>query len=167
MLTSTEYVRSYTVEPGGDADVVVIGWRPATVAWEPRRRNVFDLQDGILEVMKLYLDSDVKLEQVVERHGAPDKAEAGLSMHPEPVYVSVHAFYRELGMMVELHLPADDPTIRPKTNVIRVWYFEPAPLDKVYAALQGKKGKPLEDFELEWLQDWRDWRGYGLVEPTY
>ena len=166
-LTTSEYVGRYTTGPGRYEGIVLIRWRPRGIGWEAGRWNTFDVQDGILEIMSMYTDTEVRLGQLVDTYGPPDKFEASLSLHPEPVYILVGLFYSELGMIPDLHLTLDDPQLTPETKVIRVWYLEPGPLENTLATLEGKKGQPLEGFELEWLEDWHDWKGYGPVELSY
>jgi hypothetical protein len=80
------------------------------------------------------------------------------------VYTLVGLFYRDVGMMLDLHLYDEVPELKPETKVVRVWYFEPVPLEEAIAVLAGKKSQALENFELEQLGRWRDWQGYGTIE---
>lgn len=162
-LGSSDYVGPYTEYPGRFEGVTVVRWQRT---WETRRWNEFDMRHGLLVLMGMYVDSGVTLERVVDRYGPPDKFEAGLKMSGQ-IYTLVSLFYHELGMMVDLHLSGDHPELKPHTTVVRVWYFEPSPLEEAIATVEGKKGEPLEDFEREWLDYWHDWEGYGPVEPEY
>jgi hypothetical protein len=121
--------------------------------------------------MKMYVEPEVTLGQVVDKWGPPDNFQAGRSLHPEPVYIAVDLFYRELGMMLELQLSGDDRQLTPDEEIVRVHYFEPAPLEQVLVTLAWGKGRPLEDDEVllltQWLEGWHDWEGYGSVELTY
>ena len=161
LLRTNEYVHFHTVYDDRYEGGVATRWqrRGQTGAW-----NMFDVQDGVLEVMRMYCDSEVLLEQLIDRYGAPDKFEAGLVMLDGPVHTKVDLFYLELGMMIELHLPADGPVLSPDTRVLKIQYFEPDALEDVLATIWLKKGVSLADLELRWLEDWRDWQGYGPLE---
>ena len=163
-LSGSEYVAApYAVDPGPREGLTVLRWDRRGASGE---ENAFDIQDGVLSLMTMYVDSDVTLEQVVGRYGTPDQFAAGLKMSGR-MYTLVSLFYREPGMILELHLYEDVPELKPGTKVVRVWYFEPVPLDQAIATLEGKKGEPLEDFQLEWLNHWHDWEGYGVVEADH
>jgi len=163
-LSGSEYVAGlYAVHSGAHEGLIVLRWdRRGTSGQE----SAFHIQDGVLSLMSMYVESDVTLEQVVGRFGTPDEFAAGLKMSGR-IYALVTLFYREPGMILELHLYDDVPELKPETKVVRVWYFEPVPLEEAIAVQQGKKGEPLEDFELEWLGYWHDWQGYGVVEPDH
>lgn len=158
------YIDVHSVERSGDGEDAIITWRRRG---ETQRENWFDVQNGVLEVMNLHLDSEVTLAQLVEKYGLPDKFEAGLSLHPGPVDVTVDLFYGTVGMMPEVRLESPNPVLEEDTRVVRTWYFEPSTLEGFYAAVAGNKGEPLEDYQLDWLDDWGDWPGYGPVELTY
>jgi hypothetical protein len=160
-LRTSQYVDTHTVSEDGYESGVAISWqrRGQGGAW-----NIFDLQDGVLQVIRMYCDSEVVLEQLIDRYGSPDMFEAGLVMLDGPVHTKVDLFYRGLGMMVELRLPGDRPVLSPDTRVIKVQYFEPGALEEVLATIWLKKGVSLADLELRWLEDWRQWQGYGPVE---
>lgn len=163
-LRSGEYaVGPYAVHPGTHDDVLVMRWDRRGLGGQ---KNMFHTQDGVLSLMSMYTDSEVTLEQVVRRYGAPDKYAAGLKMSGR-IHTLVSLFYREVGMILDLYLYDEVPQLKPETQVARVWYFEPATLEEAIATQQGKKGQALEDFELQWLEYWHDWGGYGTVEPDH
>lgn len=166
VLESSRCADSLEVGPGRYEAITIITWQPYRIGWSSQQRNMFELQDGQLEVMSMYVDSDVTLEEVANRYGAPDKFSAGLKMSGR-IYTLVELFYRQRGMILQLHLYDVVPELKPETKVARVWYFEPAPLDEAMATIEGKKGEPLEDFQLEWLDYWHDWEGYGVVETDH
>ncbi len=172
-LRSGKYaVGPYAVHPGMAIQDGVLSLTEGLVVmrWDRRglggQKNVFDIQDGVLSLMSMYTDSEVTVEQVVRRYGTPDKYEAGLKMSGR-IHTVVSLFYREAGMMLDLYLYDEVPQLRPETQVARVWYFEAVPLEEAVATVAGKKGRPLEDFELERLEHWHDWQGYGPVEPDH
>jgi hypothetical protein len=163
-LRSGEYaVGPYAVIERSEEDVLIMKWDRRGLGGQ---KNEFQIQDGVLSLMSMYLDSDVTVEQVVNRYGAPDKFAANLNMSGR-VYTLIGLFYREVGMILDLYLYDDVPQLEPETNVARVWYFEPVSLEQAIAVLAGKKGQALEDFELEQLGHWHDWQGYGVVEPDH
>lgn len=163
-LRSGEYaVGPYAVIERSDKGVLVMKWDRRGLGGQ---RNEFQIQDDVLSLMGMYVDSDVTLEQVIKRHGAPDNLRAGLKMSGR-VYTVVSLFYREVGMMLQLHLYDDLPQVKPDTEVVRVWYFDPVPLEEAAAVFAAKSGQAAEDFELEWLGHWHDWEGYGVVEPDH
>jgi len=151
-------------------------WKTHAIRWRPMGRmsgdNSFAARNGMLVLMRMYVDSEVTLGQVVDRYGPPDKYAAGRSVHPEPVYIVAVLFYREHGMILELHLPEDDPELRPQTELLSVEYYEPAPLEEVLSASAFGISKPRTQEEIEWIEnaieDWDDWEGYGSVirEPA-
>lgn len=163
-LRSDEYaVGPYTVIERSQEGVLVMMWDRRGLGGQ---KNEFQIQDDILSLMSMYVDSDVTLEQVVDRYGAPDKFAAGLRMSGR-VHTVVGLFYREVGMILDVHLYDVVPHLKPDTKVVRAWYFEPVPLEEAIAVLAGKKGQSLEDFELEQLDYWHAWQGYGAVEPDH
>jgi hypothetical protein len=163
-LRSGEYaVGPYAVIERSQQRVLVLKWDRRGLGGQ---KNEFQVQDGVLALMGMYVDSDVTLEQVVNRYGTPDSLRAGLKMSGR-VYTVVSLFYQEAGMILQLHLYDEVPQLRPSTEVVRVWYFDPVPLEEAVAVLAGKKGQALEDFESEWLGYWHEWQGYGVVEPDH
>ena len=163
-LRSGEYaVGPYSVIERSQQGVLVLTWDRRGLGGQ---KNEFQIQDDVLSLTSMYVDSDVTLEQVVNRYGAPDKFVADLYLSGR-VYTLVGLFYREVGMILDLHLYDDVPQLKPETKVARVWYFEPVSLDEAIAVLAGKKGQALEDFEQEQLGYWHDWQGYGVVEPDH
>ena len=160
-LRSGEYtVGPYAAIERSQQGVLVLKWDRRGLGGQ---KNEFQIQDDVLTLMGMYVDSDVTLEQVVNQYGAPDRSAANLNMSAR-VYTLVGLFYREVGMILDLYLYDDVPQLKPETRVARVWYFEPVSLEEAIAVLAGKKGQALEDFELEQLGWWHDWQGYGVVE---
>jgi hypothetical protein len=153
-------VGPYAVIERSQQGVLVLTWDRRGLGGQ---KNEFHVQDGVLTLMGMYVDSDVTLEQVINRYGAPDKFVADLDLSGR-VHTLVGLFYREVGMILDLYLYEDVPQLKPEAKVARVWYFEPVSLEEAIAVLAGKKGQPLEDFELEQVGHWRDWQGYGAVE---
>ena len=150
-LATSEYVEPGIEKsryPGG----LEIRWYPR---WPRCEQSIFDVQDGVLQIMRMHVDSRVTLGQVVDRYGPPDQFASGRR---------VLLFYRQLGMMLEFR---DDLELRPETEVVAVEYYEPAPLEDVLVAHAWGKGKPLTEEQREvlekWLQGWHDWEGYGSV----
>lgn len=168
LLRTSRYVDPESIYKDTQWGPVAIWWQRR---WQTQGENSFTVQDGVLEVMSMYLDSQVTVEQLMNRYGPPDKFAADFSVHPEPVYIVVHLFYRELGMMLELRLSEDDRELSPEAEIVRIRYFEPAALDDLRVTLVWGKGRVLEDDQLElleqWLQGWHDWQGYGTLEPNY
>jgi len=163
-LSGSQYVAvPYAVEQGPHEGLTVLRWDRRGSRGD---ENAFDIQDGVLSLMSMRVDSDVTLEQVIGTYGNPDQFAAGLKMSGR-VYTRVSLFYRQAGMILDLHLYEDVPEIKPETKVVRVWYFEPVPLEQAIATLEGKKGESLEDFQLEWVNYWHDWAGYGVVEADH
>lgn len=166
LLTTSDYVGSYHVRPGMHAGVTTMEWRPTGVGSETTGPNWFDVQDGVLVLMTMNTDHAVTLAELVEAHGTPDMFSAGFKMSGR-IYIVVSLFYRELGMILNLHLPGDDANLTPQTKVTRVWYFQRSPLAEAMATQAGKRGEPLQGLELEWLEHWHDWGGYGTVQPDH
>ncbi len=168
VLRSSEYVASGSLYRDWFGDTLSISWRPR---WQSRGDNRFVLRGYVLQHMKMYVDPEVTLGQVVDKCGPADKFQAGRSVHPEPVYIAVDLFYGELGMMLELRLPEDDRELRPDADIVRVHYFERAPLEDVLVTLAWGEGAALGDDQLQvleqWLKGWHDWQGYGTVQLTY
>ena len=163
-LRSGEYaVGPYAVIDRSEEGLLIMLWDRRGLDGQ---KNEFQMQDDVLSLMSMYVDSDITLEQVLDRYGAPDNLRAGLKMSGR-VYTVVSLFYREVGTILELHLYDELPLLKPDAKVVRVWYFEPAPLEQAVAVLAGKRGQAQEDFELEWLAHWHDWQGYGVVEPDH
>jgi hypothetical protein len=168
VLTGSEYVAPGSIYKDWYGDILSVLWRPR---WQSPADNRFVLRGNVLQHMKMYVEPEVTLGQVVDKWGPPDKFQAGRSLHPEPVYIAVDLFYRELGMMVELRLPEDDRQLTPDEEIVRVHYFEPAPLEEVLVTLVWGEGQPPTEEQREvlelWLAGWHDWQGYGTVELTY
>ena len=163
-LRSGEYaVGPYAVIDRSEDGLLIMLWDRRGLGGQ---KNEFQIQDDVLSLMSMYVDSDVTLEQVLDKYGGPDKQAADLIMSGR-VYTLVGLFYREVGMILDLYLYDDLPQLKPETKVVRVWYFEPVSLEEAIAVLARKKGQALEDFELEQLGYWHDWQGYGVVEPDH
>ncbi|HJX37965.1 MAG TPA: hypothetical protein VJ714_05165 [Anaerolineae bacterium] len=168
VLSTSPYVARGSVYRDSYGDILSVLWRPR---WQSPADNRFVVRGKLLQDIQMYVEPDVTIGQVVDRWGPPEKFQAGRSMHPEPVYIAVDLFYRGLGMMVELELSADDPELTREEEIVRVHYFQPAPLDEVLAGLVWGKGAVLGDDQVKalqhWLEGWEDWKGYGHVELTY
>jgi hypothetical protein len=168
VLSTSPYVAPGSVYRDSYGDILSVLWRPR---WQSPADNRFVVRGELLQDIQMYVEPDVTIGQVVDRWGPPDRFQAGRSMHPEPVYVAVDLFYRELGMMVQLELSANDPELTREAEIARVHYFEPAPLDEVLAGLVWGKGAVLGEEQVQalehWLEGWQDWEGYGPVELTY
>jgi hypothetical protein len=150
-LATSEYVEP-GVEKGRYVGGMEIRWYPR---WPHRGQNIFDLQDGVLQIMRMQVDSSVTLEQLMDRYGPPDKIASG---------EIVLLFYREFGMMLEFRL---DLELRSETEVLAVEYYEPAPLGDVLVTRAWGKGKLRTEEQRavleKWLRGWHDWEGYGRV----
>lgn len=148
-LRTSEYVGP-GVERGRYAGRLEIRWHPR---WPHRGENTFYLQDGVLQMMRVHIDSRVTLGQLVDRYGPPDKLTAGRR---------VLLFHHALGMMLEL---PDVIELTPQTEIVAVEYYEPASLQDVLVAHAWGKGKPLTEDQREvlrqWLRGWHDWEEYG------
>lgn len=166
VLEEIGYADSLQVGPGRYEAITIVTWRPNRVEWPSQQRNMLELQHGQLEVMNMYVDSEVTLGEVVDRYGPPDKQTVFLSMSG-PIHTVVQLFFEDLGTILQVTLPEDHRELNPEAPVDSLWYFEPGPLDQAFAALEGRKGAPLEDFQLEWLEYWHDWDGYGVVEADH
>jgi hypothetical protein len=138
--------------------VSVQWWSRADMAGVPRQfGNDFTLEGGVLQYMTIFLDVEVTLEDLLERYGAPEKFTA---WHEgvEVSYVRVTLYYPNHGFTGTLTISRYEPQLRPETEVLRVWYFQPAPLEE-FLELSRDIGYPTVSDEV--LQDWH---GYGPIE---
>jgi hypothetical protein len=119
------------------------------------RTNSFRVgEDGLLEHIRIYLDYDFTLEQLLRRYGTPDRMGAGPAGTPERPWIGVGLFYPERGMMLTLELPVNDKVLRPETKVVWVYYTTPTTVQDLPTALVGEN--PEETLHL--------WPGYGPVQ---
>jgi hypothetical protein len=111
-------------------------------------------EDDLLEHVRIYLDYDLTLEQLLQRYGTPDRMGAGPAGTPERPWIAIGLFYPQRGMMLTLELPVNDKVLRPETRVVWVYYVAPTTLQDLPSALVGENPE-------ETLQPWP---GYGSIE---
>jgi hypothetical protein len=148
-----------TIGRGGHTVGISVQWLSVRAVHGARSTNSFDIEDGILSDMTMYLDAQVTLEELFGRYGPPEKYLAALSgIHFTAVRVSL--FYPEDGFVGRVELPRHDASLRPDTRVASVWYFQSDPLDR-FLELGREIGHFSASVEPEALCDWE---GYGPVE---
>jgi len=163
--TRQDYVDPCSVERNAHAGSILVTWKTTGRA---QKENWFELHNGVLQLTNLHMDTPLTLGQLLEAFGPPDKYEAAWSLlPPEPVHMVVELFYGDLGLAPELYVAPDDLVLTESTPVVRTWLFEPGTLEHFCTVLEGEEGKSLPDYAVKWLEGWRDWPGYGAVEPTY
>jgi hypothetical protein len=162
-IRATKYVDPRTiyrgkVYRGGEVVGVSIQWRSTAAVSRSVESNAFVIEDGLLESIVIYPDREVTLENVVERYGSPEKFRAFVAGFHQP-YVSLTVYYPTHGFTADLELTIDDPRLRPDSEVVRVWYFRAAPLERFVelACDAGRFSGP----PYKVLARLRDWEGYG------
>ena len=119
--------------------------------------NYLCVSNGALKVLMVHLVYDLTLEQLLDRHGAPQGFWAHSAGVPERRYAEVNLYYPEVGLMCQLELPVHDVELRPDTNVVRAWYFEPTALSELGSLDAAMPVPDLPDF-------WQTWEGYGSIQ---
>ncbi|NIN94652.1 MAG: hypothetical protein GTN93_06410 [Anaerolineae bacterium] len=119
--------------------------------------NYLCASNGTVRVLMIHLVYDLTLEQLLDRHGAPEALWAHFAGVPERRYAEVNLYYPELGLMCQLELPVQELELHPDAKVVRAWYFEPtavSELDSLDAAM------PVPDLP----EFWQTWQGYGSID---
>ena len=136
--------------------VSVQWWSPANMANLPRQLGNFaDIVDGLLQSMTIWLDSEVTLQDLLERYGSPDKFTA-YRQPGGPQHVSVTLYFASHGFTAELILPWGDVRLRPESEILYVRYLPVAPLDE-FLDLATYGASAIEETS-------QDWQGYGPIE---
>jgi hypothetical protein len=145
----------------GTGEVVGVSvqwWSRADMAGVPRQfGNSFSIKGGVLQDMKIFLDYEVTLEELLSRYGEPHKwSTSWVSLHVPDVDVKL--YYPNHGLTVWLRLPADDVWLRPENKVRRVRYSRVVPLDQFL-----ELGPEIGYFYADEEESLREWQGYGIV----
>lgn len=111
-------------------------WRPtsSTIAWywnqPPWKRTMYNsvyLENGLVETIRLSIDFDLTVKQIVDKYGIPDAATASEAGLPEHRYINLNLFYPTRGLTFSAEiLPLDLPVLQPDTKIKEALYTVPA-----------------------------------------
>ncbi len=105
----------------------------------------------------------LKLDDIISRLGMPTRSWSAISQGENRAYVTVGLLAPERGFQVELVISLEDQTdqvsIRPRTSVFKVKYFDPADFPALLA--QGDLVPNTADQDPGALPAWK---GYGVLE---
>ena len=134
-------------------------WSTANMSSLPRQLgNNSVIMQGLLQYLTIWLDSEVTLQDLLERYGDPDKFTAWLEP-VDPPRVVVVLLYPRHGFEATLTIPRDDVQLRPESEIVRVWYFRSASQIEDYLRLCREIGYPCASEDT--LQEWH---GYGPID---
>jgi hypothetical protein len=143
---------------GGETVGVSIQWLSTANVQGAPARNSFDVEDGTLQDMTIYMDAQVTLEELLDRYGPPAKFNAVLAgIHLTQVRVAL--LYPERGFIAFVEVPRAETTLRADSTVTWLWYFRAASLDRFLELAReiGFYGGGVD------VQSFRDWEGYGPI----
>ncbi len=147
------------VSRGGKIVGVSKQWLSTANVQGGHARNSFDVEDGVLQDITIYMDAQVTLEELFDRYGPPEKFNAVLAgIHLMQVRASL--LYPERGFIAFVEFPRGEPSLRPDSTVTWVWYFRAASLGR-FLELAREAGFYSGDVQVE---SFRDWSGYGPIE---
>jgi hypothetical protein len=133
-------------------------WSAANMSNVPRQfGNDCLIMGGFLQDLIIWLDSQVTLQDLLERYGEPAKFTAWLEGVESP-YVKVTLFYPRRGFEATLIIRQGEVELRPDSEIARVWYFRSASQMDEYFRLRREIG-------YQWSEDLlQDWHGYGPID---
>jgi len=165
-LRSSELVDQSSIFRGevtrGRGEVVgrtIQWWSTANMSNVPRQLgNDCVIEEGTLQHMTIWVDSEITLQDLLERYGPPAKFTAWFEGVESP-YVRVTLFYPRHGFEATLIIRQGEVELRPDGEIVSVWYFKSASQIEDYLRLCREIGYPcaVEDT----LQDWH---GYGPID---
>ena len=134
-------------------------WSTANMSNVPRQfGNDCLIMEGLLQGSIIWLDSEVTLQDLLERYGAPAKFTAWMEGVESP-YVKVTLFYPRHGFEATLIIRQGEVELRPESEIVRVWYFRSASQIEDYLRLCREIGYPCASEDT--LQEWH---GYGPID---
>jgi hypothetical protein len=112
--------------------------------------------------MRIYLDYQVMLEQLLDKYGPPEKFRAQFESGGG-VGAVVSTYYPAHGFIAQLEVEPSDGQheLEAGTKVVRVWYFPPTSLDGLFD-LAGVVPFPDKRGDADMVL--QDWHGYGTVD---
>lgn len=133
-------------------------WSTANMSNVPRQfGNNCLIMEGLLQGSIIWLDSEVTLQDLLERYGAPAKFTAWMEGVESP-YVKVTLFYPRHGFEATLMIRQGEVELRPESEIVSVWYFRSASQIEDYLRLCREIG-------YQWSEDiLQDWHGYGPID---
>jgi hypothetical protein len=133
-------------------------WSTANMSNVPRQfGNDCLITEGLLQDLIIWLDSEVTLEDLLERYGAPVKFTAWME-GVESRYVKVTLLYPRYGFEATLIIRQGEVELRPDSEIVRVWYFRSASQLDEYLRLCREIGNLWSEDTLQ------DWHGYGPID---
>ena len=155
---TTIYRGDITLGSGKVVGVTLQWWSTADMAWSPRQfGNEFDMRNGVVQEIMVFLDCEVTLADLLERYGDPHRWRADW-VAPDIPDVDVTLYYPNHGFTAWLRLPAGDRWLRPENKVLEVRYTRMVPPEDFLEL--GPEAGYFDAYEAESL---RDWKGYGIV----
>ena len=144
------------------ADRTIIRWQSTIGGRSQRTWNAFSIRDGVLIAMRIHLDYEVTLEQLLDKYGIPEKFRTQLESGGG-VDALVNLYYPAQGLIAQLEVDPSDGhhELEEETKVTRVWYFSPTSVDGLFD-LAGVVPFPDKKEHAEMVL--QDWHGYGFVD---
>lgn len=163
-LVNRTTVSRGSVSRGGQRTGVSIRWLSTRNAQGPYAVNSFVVEDGVLQDIIVYLDSEVTLEKLFERYGLPEKFWISL-VDTHSTETRVELPYPEHGFIAFVEVPLDETwekiSLHPDTTVTWVWYIRAASSLDRFLELAREVGIYSGDVGVELF---RDWSGFGPIE---
>ncbi len=161
VLAGSEYVRQGSVKRerwGGFSTI----WWESTASWASGSgRNAAIMKGDMLQVLMIYLDHELVLEDILERYGTPEKLWVTWTSFGG-VEVAVRFYYPHEGLIFTLVLQPSNGyhELEPGSRVTAVRYFVPTSLEGLIHLGESIPFPPREYVDTELA----DWQGYGPIE---
>lgn len=147
---------------GTYAGRTIIRWQSRLWGRSSRTWNAFSIRDESLIAIRIHLDYELTLEQLLEEYGHPERFRAYWAGWSS-AYALVNLYYPSHGFTAQLEVAPSDGhhDLQPQSRVTRVWYFAPTTLDGLLN-LAGVVPFPDDPEDADTVL--QDWHGYGPVD---
>lgn len=144
-VPNTSYIRADHLSEG-----IAISWFWKQRPWRKTGYNSIFLRDGVVYSMRLSVDFELTVEDILAKYGFPEAINYGQGGVPEHPYVWMNLFYPNQGLQfVARVLPWNRPVLEPTTEIFEAVYIMPAESLESWRAFD---------------KDLQPWPGYGELE---
>jgi hypothetical protein len=131
------------------------------------------VQGGIARVIALVPEIPLTLGDVTTRYGPPQSLSASYGSYEDPNYqYSVQLYYPSLGLSVYLHtkllMSNNQPLINSDMRVTNIYYFEPGPMDAMFAEARDFGVSGLwTNHDMDRLEAWHGFGAYDIARDPF
>lgn len=148
-VPNTSYIRVDHLSEG-----IAISWFWKQRPWRKTGYNSVFLRDGVVYSVRLSVDFELTVEEILAKYGFPEATNYGEGGIPEHPYVWMNLFYPTQGLQfVARVVPWDRPVLEPTTEVFEAVYL--APVESLESWESSNSGIHLQP-----------WPGYGELETS-